>query len=238
LKPKTAFSVLVVACFLLMLTSVCVTKSQGDPNTAVSVIPAQTSIQVGKTFTVNITLSNVANLYGLDVTLDYNSSILQLVGAKPDGNNLTSAVAFLGTNSIPGGVLYGSPVTNDTNSIDAGGLYYNTSLSTTNEYHIFATSVNQASSFNGSGTIASLTFSVLNSGHSDLTLSSALADHPGTSETTSEEIPHLDNSASVDVGQVPEFSAAVTWVILAVAITSTLMLMKKEFSKKREQALK
>ena len=233
MKQKTVFFVIVAMCFLFLLAPIYIAKSQGSFNTTISVIPAQTSAQVGKTFTVNITLSDVENLYGIDVTLDYNGSVLQIVDAKPNGNNLDSATGFLGTNSIPGGVLYGSPLTNDANDIGAGCLYYNTSLSTSDEYHLFATSVNPANSFNGSGTIASLTFKVLESGHSDLILNTTLADHPEAGETTSEAISHIDVSASVDIAQVPEMPTTAILGILAVVVTLTLLLTRKEFLKRK-----
>lgn len=214
-----------------MLAPIYFASSQAPSDTVVGVVPAQTSVQVGKTFVVNITVSNVENLYGLDVTLDYNNSVLRLVSAKPDSSNLASAAGFLGTSSIPDGVLYGAPLVNDANAIDSGCLYYNTSLSTANEYYLFATSVNPASSFNGSGTIASLTFSVLASGHSDLRLSSMLADHPDPGETTSEAIPHSNVSGSVDVAQVPEFPIIAALTVLAVVVTLTLFFAKKKLSK-------
>jgi len=230
-KSKTRFFALAVFCFLLMLAPIYFAKSQGSSNTLVSVTPTQTSVQVGKTFVINITVSDVENLYGLDLTLDYNTSVVKLVSAKPDGSDLASAAGFLGTASIPGGVLYGSPLTNNANAIDSGCLYYNTSLSTVNEYHLFATSVNPASSFNGSGTIATLTFSVLASGHSDFSLNSTLADHPDPGETTSEAISHTDVSGSVDVAQVPEFPFITALAVLAAVVTLTLFFAKKKLAK-------
>lgn len=231
MKSKTMFFAIAVVSFLLMLAPIYFAKSQGSSNPVLSVIPKQTSVQVGKTVVINITLSDVENLYGLDLTLDFNNSVVQLVSAKPDGSNPGSAAGFLGTASIPGGVLYGSPLINDANAIDSGCLYYNTSLSTVNEYHLFATSVNPASSFNGSGTIASLTFKVLTSGHSDLSLNSTLADHPDPGETTSEAISHTDVSGSVDVGQVPEFSLITALAVLAVVVTLALAFVKKKLLK-------
>jgi len=235
LKLKNSFLAITFVCFLLILSPIYFAKSQTPSDTVVSVVPTQTSIQVGKTFVLNITLDNVENLYGLDLTLDYNSSVLQLVSVKPDGSNSASADGFLGTNSIPGGVLYGSPVTVDSNAVNSGCLYYNTSLSTIDEYHLFATSVNPASSFNGSGTIASLTFNVLASGHSDLTLNSTLADHPEPGETTSEAITHTDVSGSFDVQKVPEFPLVPALAIVLVLVTIALVIAKKGLTKASTQ---
>jgi len=184
-KRKTDVIVLLLVTSLLVVLPIQMVKAQ---TTTVSVTPQNSTVPVGKTVTVTVQLSDVQNLYGLDMTLDYNNTVLQLTNQQPD----------LGTNAIPGGVLYGNPLTTDINSLQSGGLYYNTSLSTSSEYHLFATSAGSASSFNGSGTIVTLTFKVIGAGKSPLTLSSTLSDHPVPSETAS-PIPHNDYSGTVYV---------------------------------------
>ena len=142
---------LIVLLFVISLIIVLPYQMVKAQETTVSVSPQTSTPTVGQTITINIQLSNVQNLYGVDVTVDYNSAILQLTNQQPD----------LGTSAVSnGGVLYGSPVTTDINSLVSGGLYYNTSLSTSSEYHIFATSAGSAQPFTGSGTIATLTFKV------------------------------------------------------------------------------
>ena len=184
-RKKTSIIVLLFVASLLGVLVVPMVKAQTS-TTTVTVTPQSSTPVVGQTFTINIQLSNVQNLYALDVTLDYNSVVLQLVNSKVD----------LGTSSIPGGVLYGSPVTDDENNIASGAVYYNTSLSTASEYHLFATSVNPAGAFSGSGTIATLTFKVTNAGDSNLTLASTLANY--APDGTSEPIAHTDVSGTVD----------------------------------------
>ena len=184
-RKKTSIIVLLFVASLLAVLVVPMVKAQTS-TTTVTVTPQSSTPVVGQTFTINIQLSNVQNLYALDVTLDYNSVVLQLVNSKVD----------LGTSSIPGGVLYGSPVTDDENNIASGAVYYNTSLSTASEYHLFATSVNPAGAFSGSGTIATLTFKVTNAGDSNLTLASTLANY--APDGTSEPIAHTDVSGTVD----------------------------------------
>jgi hypothetical protein len=178
---------------LVVVLPIQIVKAQ--ISTTVSVSPQSSRPTVGQTITVTIQLSNVQNLYGIDVTLDYNNAVLQLTNEQPD----------LGTNAIPGGVLYGNPVTTDINNLQSGGLYYNTSLSTSSEYHLFATSAGTAPSFNGSGTIATLTFKVISAGQSPLTLSSTLSDHPAPDETSS-PITHNDISGTVDASLVSSSS--------------------------------
>ncbi|HMK95160.1 MAG TPA: cohesin domain-containing protein [Candidatus Limnocylindrales bacterium] len=160
---------------------------KAQTSTSVSVEPQNSVSAVSQTLTIRIQINNVQNLYGLDVTLDYDSAILQLANAQPD----------LGSAAISGGgVLHGAPVTTNLNNLQPGSLYYNTSLSTSNEYRIFATSVASAPAFSGGGTIVTLTFQVLAAGKSPLTLSSTLADYPSDGET-SNPIAHTDISGTV-----------------------------------------
>jgi len=169
-QKKTGLIVVLFIASLLVVLPIQMVKAQ---TTTVSVSPQNSTAPVGKTVTVAIQLSNVQNLYGFDVTLSYNNAVLQLTNSKID----------LGTSSIPGGVLYGDPVSTN---IVADGVYYNTSLSTPSDYELFATSVNTAGPFSGNGTIVTLTFTVLSSGQSPLTLNVQLASYaqPGTGEVS------------------------------------------------------
>jgi hypothetical protein len=127
-QKKTGLIVALLLASLLVVLPIQMAKAQ---TATVSVSPQTSTASVGKTVTVAIQLSNVQNLYGLDVTLSYNNAVLKLTNSQPD----------LGTSSIPGGVLYGDPVSTD---IVPGGVYYNTSLSTSSDYEIFATSENDS----------------------------------------------------------------------------------------------
>ena len=87
--------------------------AQAQGSTTVTVSPSNSTPAVGQTITVTIAVSNVQNLFALQVTLDYNNAVLQLTNQQPD----------LGTNAVSdGGVLYGSPVTTDVNSWVQGGF--------------------------------------------------------------------------------------------------------------------
>ena len=212
--------ILTVAVFCVLLTvhvfaSIQASEAQVYSNTVVSVLPAQTNAREGETFSVNITISNVENLYGVDLEVGWNNSALTLV----------SAALNLGSDSMPGGVLYGSKISSD---IVEGDVYANTSLSTVDEYRLFATSVAPAASFNGSGTIATLVFNVTSVGHSELTLQSELADHPLPGETTSEPIDHTDVNGSVDAAAFPEFPVVAVLGSLLVLVTITVLAFKKK----------
>ncbi len=199
-------------CILIVLAPLqaAIAESSGA---SVNVVPSQNAAKVGETLTVNITVSNVQNLYGIDLTLDWNSSVLKLIDAKPT----------LGTSAIPDGVLYGDQISND---ITAGDVYVNTSLSTASQYHLIATSVAPAASFNGSGNIATLVFNVTSTGNTDLTLQSELADHPEPGEANSEPITHNDVNGSVNAA-IPEFPQTAILALLAAAVTVALLVSKR-----------
>ncbi len=204
---------------MLAITPIYVVHAQSQ-ETVVSIVPAESSGQQGKTVAVNIEVSNVENLYAIDVVVDYNSSVLQIANAEPT----------LGTSAMAGhGILFGSPVVNDTNSIQAGCIYYNTTLSTADEFHLFATSVAPADSFNGSGIVAMLTFNIVGSGQSNLVLTSILADHPEPGETTSEEIAHNDVNGLVQATPIPEFPQIAVLMAVGACATATIVLARKRF---------
>lgn len=126
---------------------------RATPKTVVKVEPHASYTHVGETFNINITVVNVRNLYGVDITLQWNASILKLVEAD----------VRLGRSD---GVLYGqifSPY-GENKSICGEGVC-----------RIACVSVAPAPSFNGSGTVARLTFNVTNVGRCKLSLASKLA---------------------------------------------------------------
>jgi len=210
LKRKIALLSALLALIGIFSIQMATSQTSGA---VVSVVPEVDTGRVGETFTVNITLSNVPNLYGVDVTLDWNASILQFI----------SATSLLGVESHPGGVLH------DAVSIAANGL----SEEVEGEYNLVATSVNPAASFNGSGTIATITFNVTKVGHSDLTLQSELADHPLPDEV-SNLIDHIDASGSFD-SVIPEFPSAFAVATLLVVVTVGLLFSKKLHKKNPAQ---
>jgi hypothetical protein len=213
LNWKTRFLSLTVICFLFAMAPIQVALAQ---SAAVSVVPAQNAVNVGETLTVNITISNVQNLYGIDVTVNWNSSALQIL----------KVTDWLGVESYAGGVLHETPsypveiAVNDT-SREAGA------------YQIVATSQGAADPFSGSGTIATLTFNVTGTGQSTINLVSELADHPAIGETNSEPIAHSDFGASVNAASIPEFPQIVGLGLLLVIGAVVLLCSKKLFEKKK-----
>jgi hypothetical protein len=216
MKAKLRILVLTIICALIAVYSIQAALAQISLGTVVSVVPAQNNVQVGETLTVNITISNVENLYGLDITFNWNSSTLQL----------QSATSNLGVESHSNGVLHeasGSPiiVEEDNSSQEIG------------EYRLVATSQGTADSFNGSGVVATLTFNVTSLGHSELGLTSELADHPLIGETTSEFIAHNDVGGSVDAAAISEFPEVALLMLLAIFVTAALLFSRKFSAKTR-----
>jgi hypothetical protein len=151
--------------------------------------------------TVDITITNVQNLYGLDVSLRWNNSVLEVL----------SATSHLGVESNPEGVLHevlpdASVYIAEDNASQALG-----------EYHLVATSVSPAPSFNGSGTIATLTFKVASVGHSELDLVTELADRPPPEEH-SNFIEHTDVDSSIDSLPVHSTPVPTDWTPIALLI--------------------
>jgi hypothetical protein len=181
LKAKWHILKLAAVCSLLVFTFILNANAQVSSGTVVSVVPAQNVVKVGDTLKVNVTISNVQNLYGIDVTFNWNSSTLQILSVDDR----------LGVESYTDGVLHETPsykiqiAVNDTSQA-------------TGEHHIVATSQGEAAAFNGSGTITALTFNVTGTGQSSLSVFSELADHPAVGETNSELIGHSDVGGTVD----------------------------------------
>ena len=222
--PKIIITILVCILFSFSLVS-----NVSAQSTVVKAEASSTQPHVGDTLTVNIKISDVQNLFGVDVTLNWNTAVL----------NLISATSQLGVESHPDGVLH------ETSSYPLE-VVDNTASQSTGEYHLLATSTGSASAFSGSGTIATVTFKITSAGSTGLTLTSELSDHP-TSGGTSNLIDHTDTADAVTAvasgssitptpsssstpgasPTVPEFSTIAAVTILIIIATVTIALSTK-----------
>ena len=192
---------------LLFLLLVYATYAQ-TTTTIVQVEPLHISAVIDETFTVKIVINNVQNLYGVDVTLSWNNTVLQVVSANHE----------LGVESHQNGVLHeatDTPIYVVEDNLDQQ----------TASYHLLATSQNPVPSFSGNGTIAIITFKVLNVGHTELKLQSELADFPVEGEH-SNFITHVDVSGSVDT-VIPEFPTVFSLALVVALVTITLLSRRK-----------
>jgi len=114
--------------------------------------PATVSwLEPGQEFTVDIKIENVTNLYGFDIKFSWNPEILEHVSHE----------AKIPVETYPEGILH-SPVQPVKDEINATKGLYNVAYS----------SMSPAEPFNGSGTIFTITFRVLDYGVSPLAFTS------------------------------------------------------------------
>jgi hypothetical protein len=196
---------------LLALFPIQAAVVQAANGTTVSVVPSSSTPLLGETFAVNITISNVQNLYAIDVALSWNASVLQVLNVN----------SRLGMESHPDGVLHEQLPNYPIEILE------DTLFPETGEYHIAATSVNPVPSFSGSGNVAIITFNVTALGHSGLELESELAEYP-TSDEPANFIEHTISNGSVNV--IPEFPSIITIALLLVLATTAVVFSKKRLS--------
>lgn len=153
----TTGKALLYIALLLAFLSTQMISVKATIETTVRVEPYASTARVGEFFTVNVTVADVQNLYGLEITLRWDSSILQI----------STVDVRLGVESYPDGVLH-EPIfiaENETGQKEG-------------EYWLSGTSMDPAPPFNGSGNIVRITFKVINMGDSKLDLESKLSDWP------------------------------------------------------------
>lgn len=210
-KLKTAKILLfILIAALLTLSLIQLAFPQSSSDTTVAVNPQATNTLLGETITVNITLSNVQNLYGVDVSLLWNPSALSIQNVD----------VRLGVESHPDGVLH---------TASGADIFVqeNTADQENGEYDLVATSVAPAPAFSGSGNIVILTFNVTDIGHSELILITELADY---NPSGSSLIDHTDVDGSVD-SVIPEFPSVTAIGIVLILVTTVAVVSKKLMGK-------
>jgi hypothetical protein len=201
---KPLFLILIsISPFLLHLVIV-----EASPQTVVSVEPQDSSANIGGTFAVNITVADVENLYGLEVTLSWNSSVLTVA-------NIDDRIGHAD------GVL---------NNV----VYVVQNSSQENSYSIAATSTNPAPPFNGTGNIARITFTVLNTGDSNLEIEAQLTDYPPPNRDPRVSLPiaHATINGFFH-SMLPEFSGSTILTILMTLTLLTAIFYTRERKKSR-----
>lgn len=145
-----------------MLIIIQIASANASSETLVKVEPYESIACAGETFTVNITLTDVQNLFGLEVTLNWDASILQIVGID----------VRLGVESHPDGILH------EISETAPILIYRNDTIQEQGKYILASSSSSPAPSFNGSGNIVRITFNVTNVGSCKLNLETKLANKP------------------------------------------------------------
>jgi hypothetical protein len=136
--------IIIVVCLIAILVVVLayVILSSQTSSTVLSVEPKTVQETTGQNFTVNVSVSNVVDLYGWEFYLSWNSSLLDWVSVS-EGSFLKSG----------------------------GNTYFSHYLNTTDEHLVVdCTLYGQVPGVNGSGTLATIQFQVRESGTCDLNL--------------------------------------------------------------------
>jgi len=152
--------VIITLLFLtILISSLTILKQptvQGNQNTIVCVEPAEIKdIPPAQNFTVNIKIENVVDLYGFDVQLKWDPTILHCVSWE----------LHVPVEDYPDGVLH-QTVLVIKNMVDESDNISGAEAGTMGWWA--ATSMAPAEAFNGNGTIATLTFQVVGWGSSGI----------------------------------------------------------------------
>ena len=150
---KTGLVMLLFVAALFVVLPNHIVKAQ---TATINVSPQSNLVTVGQTLKVNIQINNIQNLYGVDIALTWDTSMLKLV------SNQTFAPVSNGAGILNGPILF----------------VQESADQSIGEYNLIATSENPAGAFSGSGTLATLTFTVTSTGSSALTLMSSTSSTP------------------------------------------------------------
>jgi hypothetical protein len=163
---------------------------------------SQTVAAVGDIYTVNVSISDVSNLYGYELKLYYNSTLM----------NGTQAIE--GPFLKSGGQTFFYTVNFTDNYNSTHGLLY-----------IVCTLTGNLSGVSGSGVLATVKFEALALGNSSLL---HLADVKA-SDPNSSSISHEDSDGSVTV--LPEFTSLFATLTLIIASVFAILLEKRAMHK-------
>jgi hypothetical protein len=222
---KNPIKLVIFAVLVCVLISICFVNSALAQSTLVRAEASTSQPRVGDTLTINIKISDAQDLFGVDVTLNWNPSVLTLVSATPQ----------LGVESHTGGVLHESSsypvdvVNNDASESDG-------------EYHLLATSTGSTTpAFTGAGTMATVTFTVASTGTTGLALNDVELSQLASDGTIDLVNPSTSVDSVTPVGSsisstptasvsptVPELSTPTILLLLIVlAISAVALLMKR-----------
>ena len=213
MKSRSAHKIFLITLLIAVLTLSFFAGSINAASTVLTVEQSTGNPQVGDTLTVYLKISDIQNLYAFDILLEWNNSVIRIVSAT---NNLDAS-------NHSDGVLNSPVFIIDENYSQSAG-----------HYSLVATSVNPASSFNGSGTIATLTFTVLNTGDNGLKINNTteLEDY---NPDESQSIPY---TTQYTVSQDALSSAIERWglliavlVIIIVAASIVIILLRRRKTK-------
>jgi hypothetical protein len=210
-NPIKRIILLVLVC---IIASLCFVYTASAQSTLVTAEASATQPHVGDTLTINVKIQNVQNLYGVDVTFNWNPTVLKFISVTPQ----------LGVESHSNGVLHESssyPVQVDDN----------TASQEDGQYHLLATSTGASTpAFSGSGTIVTLTFNVTSTGQAGLALSDVELSIQNSDGSMNLVNPQTQadtvNAVQTAIPEFPAVNVAIA-VVVIVAATAVLVLTTK-----------
>jgi hypothetical protein len=217
LKVSRSISIVVLLFVLSLPPSFLVRTSavRAAEGTVVKVLPNLVTADVGQSFVINVTVVDVQNLYGLDVTVNWNSTVLQLT-------TVDVRLGYIDTD----GVLYNSSATSSP--------YIAINSTQDGQYEIAGTSEAPAPSFNGTGNIVQLTLKVIDSGNSTFGLGSELYDYPPPDRMPRISLPiehsQVDGQFTTTIGEIPDSAVLLIFVLLTVAVVAVSRKMKRKIA--------
>jgi hypothetical protein len=157
-------------------------KAEAATGTRVYVDPhAVEDLPVSSTFTISVKIANVTNLYGVDVQFAWDPSVIKYV----------SHVKMIPVETYPAGVLHKTTLS-VMDQVDENASMPGSEPGTM--YWLSEASLAPAKTFNGSGTIFTMTFQVVSIGYSPLRIvACTLADKGGNPIEYTPENGYFDN---------------------------------------------
>jgi hypothetical protein len=147
---KKAVSMMIMLLASTLMIVIVPTTANGGPS--IAIVPSSqtfTNPPVGTTFTVSCLISNIVNLYGVDIQIGWNTTYITYVGHTKT----------IPVETYPTGILHKNtmPVKDDVNESDNGfgGSYIGTM------YWLSEASMAPAAAFNGNGTAFIMTFQIV-----------------------------------------------------------------------------
>ena len=210
---KSVLWITIMLMIGLSVASVGVSRARAQENgTRVKVEPSNVTIgeegepyPIGEQFTVNVTLYDVAGLYGWEFKLFWDNTVLSAIDH----------------------IVHTPPAWEDYNAYPVGPGIQNDYNDTHSRYYMgLVPLLAPAPTFNGTTLLVTLTFNVTAGGSSTLDLQEIKL-----SDYDVEPIPHQAFDGTVTV--IPEFPASVILPLFLVATLVAIILGKTVWSRKR-----
>ena len=151
---------ILISTFLILAGFALPGSTQSLPITKINT--ESSSVVLGQTFTIYVSVVNVASLYGVEVDLKWNPTIL----------SVSQIQTRLGLETFSDGILH------ESTSSPSIFIAENNLTQNTGQFRLVATSLAPALPFSGSGNIVQITFNTLSIGNSVLDLETQLSDYP------------------------------------------------------------